>query len=178
MNEASKIRAQVLPYLEGKTVLDLGCGDEKIVPWAVGVDDVSEHARPPAAVDVRARVDPDAKALEPAFLVLGKQEFNTVFSSHTLEHVRSPILDTLRYWLGFVCPGGHLVLYLPDERFYIFDHGNRMVRNPAHRHFLTADTFYWYLEQLKDVVIEEFKMDVGEDRYSFLVVLRKKTPPF
>ena len=121
-------------------------------------------------MDLRAKVDPDSKELERA---LNGRRFQVVFSSHTLEHMRAPILETLNYWLRFVEVEGHLILYLPEERAYVFDRSNPTARNPAHKHFLTADTFIWYLLQIEQIKIEEFSMDVGADRYSFLVILKR-----
>lgn len=177
MNEAAKILSAVMPILKGKSVLDLGCGDEKVVPWAVGVDSGKEWATPPAGVDVFAYIDPGARELAQALKVAGKSlTYDVVFSSHALEHLRAPILETLEYWLCFVSPGGVLVLYLPDERYYVYDRKAPRARNPAHKHYLTLDTFMWYAEQLQGVTVDQYFLDVVEgdfSRYSFLVVLRK-----
>lgn len=172
MQESDKIRDSVRSYLEGKSVLDLGCGLSRVVPWAIGADDWSEHSgHAPEPGMIKARIDPDDTGLERA---LDGRKFSVVFSSHALEHMRTPILETLHHWLSFVEPGGRLILYLPDERYYIYNHGNPIARNPAHKHFLTWDTFLWYVQQISYTVIEENRLDVGQDRYSFLVILRKK----
>ncbi|MFN8545731.1 MAG: methyltransferase domain-containing protein [Candidatus Binatia bacterium] len=168
--EASKIREEVLPYLEGRSVVDLGCGGQKIVPWAVGVDDCSEGPiKELPAVDVRASVAPGGDLAA----ALGGRRFDVVFSSHTLEHVRAPIGETLRYWLELVVPGGRLILYLPDERYYVYDPSNPTARTPTHAHLLTRDTFVWHLEQVPNLEIELARMDLGPERYSFLVIARR-----
>ena len=177
MNEAQKILPVVMHLLKGKAVLDLGCGDQKIVPWALGVDSGKEWAKPPEGVDIFAYVDPGARELAQTLAADGKPAtYDVVFSSHTLEHMRAPILETLEYWVTFVSPGGVLVLYLPDERYYVYDRKNPRARNPAHKHLLTLDTFMWYVEQLQGITIDQYSLDVVEndfERYSFLVVLRK-----
>ena len=170
MGESNKIRDRVLCYLEGKEVLDLGCGDEKIVPWAVGVDSAEEHAKCPAAVDIQARVDPDSKDL---LTRIGNRQFDVVFSSHTLEHIRAPILETLNYWLLFVKSGGRMILYLPEENIYRYDPDHPKLRNPAHKHFLTQETFEYYLDQLFNVEVE-LLTSLPLMLYSFLVVLKKR----
>lgn len=177
MSEAAKIRSVVFPLMENKSVLDIGCGDEKIVPWAVGVDSGIEWDRTPKGADFILPVDPEhGKDLLAGLQGKGQPVlYDVVFSSHTLEHIRSPILETLRFWLSMVKPGGKLALYLPDETYYIYDSGNRTARNPAHVHYLTLQTFVWYLWQLKEVVVDSLKLDVGPDRYSFLAVLSKKS---
>lgn len=169
LTEGEKIRAKILHLLENKSVLDLGCGGHPIVPWAVGVDDTSEskHISPATII---AKIDPDSNQLGSSFLS------DVVFSSHALEHIRAPILETLRYWIRLVRPGGRLILYLPDERRYVFDQANRKAKNPGHCHYLTPETFRWHLEQT-ELLIELFKEDpVIHDRYSFLVIARKPSP--
>jgi len=177
MSEAAKIRSAVFPLMEKKTVLDIGCGDEKIVPWAVGVDSGIEWDRIPRGADLILPVDPEhAKDLLAGLQAKGQSVlYDVVFSSHTLEHMRSPILETLRFWLTFIKPGGKMVLYLPDENYYVYDAQNRTSRNPAHVHYLTLHTFIWHLWQLKEAVVDDLKLDVGPDRYSFLSVLSKKS---
>lgn len=165
MSESAKIRPVVLPLLEGKTVLDIGCGLEKIVPWAVGVDDASEnvHAKP----DIAESASPLNRDM--CFQFPDGYKFDVVFSSHTLEHIPSPILETLRYWLRFVKVGGLLVLYLPSEARYQFDPANPKLRNPAHHHYLEETSFRWYLDQIQNLVVERYE----PHGYSFLVVARK-----
>lgn len=161
MSEAAKILPKIEPYLKDRTVLDLGCGPHKVVPWAVGVDDYSEQVHKGGADIVCPVESLDAE-----------QQFDVVFSSHMLEHIQAPLGFALRHWLRMVKPWGHLILYLPDERHYVYDHGNPKLRNPAHMHYLTPETFRWHLEQLP-VDIIALEPDLGPDRYSFLVIARK-----
>lgn len=171
MQECDKIRETVLPWLTGKTVLDIGCGSQKVVPWAVGVDDASEwgHKINP---DLCAKVNRDLEvALQHARLQL---HYDVVFSSHTLEHMPEPINAILNYWQTFVRPGGRLILYLPDERFYRYQAGTPVARNPNHHHYLTMDTFLWHCAQVTGLRLEEAFLHVGLDMYSFCVVLLKE----
>lgn len=167
MTEADKIRKRVLPLLEGKKVLDLGCGNHPIVPWATGLDDSSESKIFVPGV-YKFSIEPSRNEL------CNFRDFDVVFSSHAIEHMKTPLLDTLRYWLSSVKAGGRLILYLPDERRYIYNPKNLKERNPGHHHYLTPETFNWYLEQLP-VEIETIEDDpVIFDHYSFLVIARKK----
>lgn len=168
MTEADKIRGRVAPLLAPpNSVIDLGCGNHPVVPWATGVDDGSESKILAAGV-VRGRIEPDGGFL--ATLPLA----DVVFSSHAIEHMRCPILETLRYWLTAVKKGGRLVLYLPDESRYVYNPKNPAERNPGHHHYLTPGTFRWYVEQLP-VEIEALEEDARVfDHYSFLVVARKR----
>lgn len=163
-----------MPYLKGKSVLDIGCGDEKIVPWAEGADDGREWKTLPKAVTINAAVDPDSKGLS----ILHERPtggfFDVVFSGHCLEHIRAPILETLYYWLCFVKPGGYLILYLPEERNYVYCSKSPKAKNPAHKHYLTYDTFIWYLNQIPGIIIEKYYQDVGRGRYSFVAIVKRK----
>jgi len=173
ISESEKIVPMILPYLEGKTVLDLGCGAKKVVPWAVGVDDGSDWKEVPKGVDIRAKVDPDSKELD--FLHERAQGgyYDAVFSSHVIEHLRSPILDTLRYWCNFVKPGGGLlILYNVDERRYVYNPKCPQERNPFHKHYIVPETFEWYLEQLQGMEVVVRNIMVAD--YSFLHILRRK----
>ncbi len=151
-------------YLDGD-LLDLGCGPEPVLPRAVGVN--RHGVFPVKDLDC----DPLSTDLAEHFK---SRQFDCVFSSHALEHMYSPVPIVLKFWLCFVKPGGHLVLYLPDERYYQF-HANPAIRNPEHLHLLTMDTFEWYLQGLETATIEHVvpDVDVRHGRYSFMVVLRK-----
>lgn len=164
MTEMEKIRPRISAYLAGRSVLELGCGAEKVCPWAVSCDISS-----PAA-DLKLDVSPRSGALTEA---LKGRVFDVLFSSHCLEHVDAPILGILRHWIGFVRPGGLMILYLPDERIYRYDPSKPTRRNPDHVHYLTMDTFRWFMEQLAGCDILEVSPDFGPDRHSFLSVVRR-----
>ena len=168
MGEASKIRDRVMKYMgtpKTTRVLDIGCGNDKIVPWAVGVDDGSESGN--TVAEVRKNAEGDFTLFN-----LCTPPFDVVFSSHALEHMKAPIVETLRRWILCVKPGGLLILYLPDERKYVYDPMDLNRRNPSHEHYMDSDMFRWYLDQLD----REFHMSVCEHYsfdYSFLVVIKR-----
>jgi hypothetical protein len=167
VTESEKIRSRIFPLLQGKTVIDLGCGMRPIVPWARGVDDMSESkiVEPGSVI---AKIDIESQQLGEGLRA------DVVFSSHAIEHLRAPLGSTLRYWLSLVKEQGRLILYLPDERRYVFNPKEPKARNPGHFHYLTPETFRWYMDQLP-VEIEAFEEDPVEfDRYSFLVIARKR----
>lgn len=58
---------------------------------------------------------PDGDAQELPGLL--PETFQTVYSSHTLEHVRDPAA-TLGRWWEVLKPGGHMVIQVPDEDLY------------------------------------------------------------
>jgi len=63
-----------------------------------------------------------------------EQQYDFVYSSHTLEHMPDPDI-ALRNWWRVVKPGGYLILYIPDRDLY--EKKTRLPSrwNPDHKHF-------------------------------------------
>jgi len=102
MNETSKtnrVRGSefISRYLSGR-VIDIGCGDDPVVAWAECFD-----KRNGDAGDI-ARLRPTAS-------------YDTVYSSHCLEHMPDPAAALERWW-SLVMPGGHLITVVPDAELY------------------------------------------------------------
>jgi SAM-dependent methyltransferase len=98
--EASKTRAlwsaEIRRIFDGDGI-DIGCGDDPIVPQAMRFD--REHGD---AQYITHHVD---------------RAFDYVFSSHVLEHMADPAA-ALVDWFKLVKPGGHLIALVPDEDLY------------------------------------------------------------
>jgi trans-aconitate methyltransferase len=165
MSEAAKVRdmPEVMKYITG-LVADVGCGTDKITWDAIGYD-----GRQLPGVDFNTPMC----WLQPMFV-------DTVFSSHFLEHIPSPF-DYIMNWHENLKLGGHIVVYLPDGRYY----NNH--ENMEHLVDMNYDQFlFWFrrvfcgegkdfrgnnLPKLFELVLH--KLDVGDDRYSFVIVARK-----
>jgi len=87
-------------------VIDVGAGDDPVtreqypaITEVVLYDHVFGHQ--------------DAQTL-PEF---GVEEFDTLHASNCLEHMRNPYAALWR-WIDAVCPGGHIVITVPDEDMY------------------------------------------------------------
>jgi predicted SAM-dependent methyltransferase len=159
------LRARGMEHLLDGDLLDIGCGPEPVLPRALGVD--LKYGPIKASADASS-----------ADLVVDLQTrplFDAVFSSHCLEHLFSPVSVNLRHFLRFLKPGGFLVLYLPDERYYRFDPENPWKPNPEHLHYMTMEGLEWHLHKLGGVEILHLAPDVDtrHGRYSFLAVVRK-----
>ena len=101
MDEASKTKALYpnlfATYLKGR-ILDIGAG----------LDPITKNA------EVFDRAQGDAQEVGIHF---PSASFDTVFSSHCLEHMVNP-LTAIQSWFSLVKPGGHLIILVPDEDFY------------------------------------------------------------
>lgn len=102
MREASKTQRvreadYAARFLAG-SVLDIGAGPDPVCPHAVVFD--QEHG--------------DANFIDRHFPAAS---FDTVHSSHCLEHMIDPVAALERWW-SLVKPGGHMILVVPHEDLY------------------------------------------------------------
>lgn len=102
MREASKTNlirdlSFAMQYLQGQ-VLDIGAGTDLVCPWA-------------RSFDVE---DGDANHITRYF---EREVFDTVHSSHSLEHMDHPV-QALEGWWELVKPNGYLIVVVPDEDLY------------------------------------------------------------
>jgi SAM-dependent methyltransferase len=102
MDEASKTRKLRGPdfeskYLRGK-VIDIGAGADPVCSWAESFD----------------LADGDANFIT---RYRAPETYDTVHSSHCLEHLYQP-REALAQWWRLVKPGGYLVLVVPHEDLY------------------------------------------------------------
>lgn len=172
-SEAAKVRdmPHVMKYVVG-SIIDLGCGPDKVTPEAFGVD-----GRDLPGVDyITDSMIHDI--VSPLAMRVGKVD--TVFSSHFLEHLRDQFWALIN-WRELLKDGGHLVLYLPDGRHY----DNK--ENLEHMIDMNYDDFMFWFKRSFCGEGKDFKgnhlpklfelvdsgMDVGEDRYSFYLIAKK-----
>ena len=116
----------ILPRLQGKKVLDLGCGKGSYLTHfaegSLGLDASSQNIATATQQGLRVQ-QMDLNHPEPL-----KEQFDAVFLSHLLEHVDAPI-SLLRYARAQVKPGGTVIVSVPNElsvihRFYPYYTGD------------------------------------------------------
>jgi ADP-heptose:LPS heptosyltransferase/predicted SAM-dependent methyltransferase len=152
--EVQKCRDRLVNYCQG-IGLDIGCGPEKIIPSAIGVD--------MAGADINCDLSRGLDIFQPNF-------FDYVFSSHCLED----FIDTesiLRDWWSKIKVGGHLILYLPHR-----DHYPKMGQpgaNQAHQHDFCPDDIFDAMDRIGSYDVVRCETHDELDEYSFEIVLRK-----
>lgn len=158
-SETAKIRKRVEQYCKGK-VMDIGCGPDKFKPDAFGLD-----SRGLPGVNYVLQNNQDIYRLH-ELLPDHVGQYDTVFSSHCLEHIPNDFA-ALGCWSRFLKPGGYLVLYLPDEQY-------DNVWNVEHFHIYNFHVFKRrFLAHYKNMSFVGGGEDHGHDRYSFWFVARK-----
>ncbi len=98
-SKTNKIRTEEFfsLYFAGR-VIDIGCGDDLVVPHAEPFD------------------QPDGNA-ERILEYREANSYDCVHSSHCLEHMTDPTA-ALSQWWALVKPGGYMVVVVPDEELY------------------------------------------------------------
>ena len=171
MTETEGVLEHVLPYCMGRG-LDIGCGQRKVVPAAVGLDYAHEY-------NIRRHPATDADLVGPWEETLDKVPglpVNYVYSSHLLEDY-ADVGPPLRAWVDAVRPGGHLILVLPIERAFLSQcEKTGQLTNPGHKQDwggaadFMAGVPDWFLEEMHP---ETFVDGVGQASYSFIVIYSK-----
>jgi ADP-heptose:LPS heptosyltransferase len=167
-NEAAKVKFDVIPFV-GASGMDLGCGPEKLFEHFLGID---------SGIDTKLfgiQMKPDIVVPDCARMrMFADGCVETVFSSHTLEHIED-YRAALAEWWRLVAVGGHLILYLPHRDLYprIGTPG----ANPDHKHDFAPEDIVTAMHELAkgwDLLVNETR-DGGRE-YSFLQVYRKVAP--
>ena len=103
--------------------LDIGAGRDPVSPGAIVFDKPQGNA-------------------EHIFEHFEHQSFDTVFSSHCLEHINEPRL-VIRDWFALVKPSGHLFVIVPDEDLYEQGHFPSIFNNDHKSTFTISKSASW-----------------------------------
>lgn len=165
-SEAAKVRdmENVMRFVTGR-ICDVGAGGDKITPDAYAID-----GRPLPGVD----------CVQDGLFITTQGPFDTIFSSHFLEHVVEPTGYIYNWWTNLNV-GGHLVLYLPQKGAY---NSHENIEHMWNWEYL--DFVFWFKrsfcgegknykgEHLSKIFeLVDSALDIGEDRYSFWVVAKR-----
>ncbi len=149
--ETSKIREKVLKFCNGKGI-DIGCRDDKIKSDSIGFDKI--HYK---GVDIIG--DASQKIDFP------NNHFDYVYSSHCLEDIPNT-RQTLTEWLRILKPQCYIILHIPHKDLY-------KGYNADHCQMFNIEDIEKLLKELNCDIIESY-IDNGENRYSFVVIGKKK----
>ncbi len=122
MQESRKTQAVRPPdfnqkYFQGR-VLDVGAGNDLVIPTAIGFD----------------KEDGDANNIAQYF---APESLDTIHSSHCLEHLNDPV-GVLQQFYRILRPGGYIISVVPDEDIYELGYFPSLF-NPDHKWTFRAD---------------------------------------
>lgn len=166
-DEAAKCAWDVLPYI-GAHGLDIGCGPRKVFPHLIGIDNQKDTAL------FGIPMKPDFVVKDCSNLPFKDALVDTVFSSHTLEHLPDPAAALAEWWRVLI-PGGHLILYLPHRDHY--PNIGQPGANPDHVNDFIPDDIIGLMRNVgQDWTLRLNQTRTGGREYSFLQVWRKEAP--
>lgn len=145
----------VRTFVNGGSVLELGCGAKKTVPQAIGVDRVPRGQWIPGISATKSIADIVADVTQP--LPFEDGSYDTIIARHILEHVVD-IVPVLKEWGRIVKHGGKLIVAVPNE-----DLRPTIPMNYEHVHAFNPKSLKNIMEQLgwKTVKIEDPKNDIS-----------------
>jgi glycosyltransferase involved in cell wall biosynthesis/SAM-dependent methyltransferase len=161
-SETSKIRSYIWPWVKEGDGLDVGCGPDKVHPECAGLD---------------VKGGPGVTQGNAERLPYKNDQFDWVYSAHCLEHLDYPE-NAIEEMIRVLKPDGTLILYLPYKYWY-----DAVVNATWHKHqFLPSDVLAMVKKHWPDmwIVTDELRGERWknhEQEYSFLLILKRKTPP-
>lgn len=163
-SETGKVRARLQGYCTGDGI-DVGYGGDPICPSAIAMDLPEPYAH---YRDFPQHLHGRAESLH----WFRDGVLNYVYSSHVLEDFEDTRAVLLEWW-RVLKPGGHLILFLPDEQRYR-EHCRQQGKPPNAHHIHEHFGRQHVLEAMQgldyEVVHEQFPSEV----YSFELVLRRR----
>ena len=132
---------EVRKFVAGNKVVELGCGDQKTVDSAIGIDIIKKGERIPGLAPNRLSVA-DIVGDVAAELPPEAGDCDTIIARHILEHIPDTV-ETLRNWGKSLKHGGRLIIAVPN-------HGirNSIPMNYQHCHGFTPNSLRALMESL------------------------------
>ena len=150
-------------WVKGKVILDLGCGSNKTLPNAIGLDLVKKDDTVATLVGKpTSQADMEADVSKP--LPFADDHVDTVIARHVLEHLIDTV-TVLEQWITVLKPGGRLIIAVPDERRI-----HSIPMNMEHVHAFTPDSMCNLLEACGLKILKQIDPKNG---VSFITVAEK-----
>lgn len=122
----------VRSYIQGESILELGCGSQKTIEKAVGIDRVPKGEEIPHLAGQKSVADIVFDVQDK--LPVPSESQDTIIARHILEHCIDTI-KTIKQWSEALKPGGRLILAVPDESVT-----SGIPLNMEHCHAFTAES--------------------------------------
>lgn len=158
-SEGDLIRERIV----GDVIIDLGCGHNKTLPNAIGVDLIPNDETIATLAGVKSKADVVADVSQP--LPFEANSIDTIISRHILEHLIDSV-TILRHWNSLLRQGGRLIVAVPNNEV-----ANFIPLNIEHVHGFTKDSVKSLMETTGFKVIEQLD---GGNEISFITVGEKK----
>ena len=151
----------VRSYIVGDKVVDLGCGGNKTIPTAIGVDEIAKGDQIPMLVGKHSVSEADVVADVTKKLPFKDKEFDTLIARHILEHISDPV-KVLKEWSRIA---ERLIITVPNQ-----EECSVIPLNPEHLHAWSPDTLASIAELVGLRVVES---KVHYNGISFTIVLER-----
>lgn len=130
MSETATARPLLAHWCKGPNGLDIGAGGDPIVPHAICIDRAEDSGARAHVGQHPTHLVGDAASLH----WFADNTMDWIYSSHCLEDFENTT-QVLLEWGRVLVPGGHLILFLPDQRTYVAHCEARNASpNQAHKH--------------------------------------------
>lgn len=148
--------------ISGKIVLDLGCGNNKTIPSAIGVDMIPADQEINTLSKAISVADVNADVSEP--LPFSDEYADTIIARHILEHLIDSI-KVLKDWHRVLKKGGKLIVAVPNEEIH-----RTIPMNVEHVHGFTPSSMRSLFESTGFKVVQQLD---GENTISFITIGEK-----
>jgi len=153
----------VKDFIKPGVVYDLGCGADKTIPEAIGIDRVFTGDDIPTLEGAISQADINADVTEE--LPVPDESADTIIVRHILEHCVD-IVETLQNWIKKLKPDGRLIISVPEERIF-----SSIPMNPEHVHAFYPTS----LERILNLIgMKKVDYADGYNDVSFTMVFEKK----
>lgn len=123
----------VRSMIRGPKIIEVGCGSQKTVPQAIGIDHAAHGEVPSNLHDGKTSVaDIQADVSKP--LPVEDLSVDTVIARHILEHMVD-FVSALRNWAKILKIDGRMIIAVPNQ-----DIINSIPLNPEHLHAFTPES--------------------------------------
>lgn len=149
-------------HIVGEKILDLGCGGNKTVPNAIGVDMIANNEFIETLVNTVSTADVNADITKP--LPFEENSIDTIIARHILEHLMDSV-TILKHWRTLLKENGRLIIAVPNNAIH-----KSIPMNVEHVHGFDPVSLKSLLEVCGYKVIEQLD---GGNTISFITVAKK-----